>query len=35
MHVVYNGRVCLMVWDEKRREWMYIPENKYFKGEEK
>lgn len=34
MYVVYNGRVCVMVWNEKRRVWVYIPENEY-KGENK
>lgn len=34
MYVVYNGRVCVMVWNEKRRECVYIPENEY-KGEKK
>lgn len=29
MYVVHNGRVCVMVWNEKRREWVYIPENEY------
>lgn len=33
MFVVHNGRVCVMVWDEKRREYVYIPENEYYKGE--
>lgn len=32
MYVVYNGRVCVMVWNEKRCTWEYIPENEY-KGE--
>lgn len=26
MFVVHNGRVCVMVWNEKRREWEYVPE---------
>ena len=29
MYVVHNGRVCIMVYDETRREWVYIPENEY------
>lgn len=26
MFVVHNGRVCVMVWNEKRRKWEYVPE---------
>lgn len=29
MYVVHNGQVCVMVYDEKRRQWVYIPENEY------
>lgn len=29
MCVVHNGQVCVMVYDETRREWVYIPENEY------
>lgn len=29
MYVVHNGKVCVMVYDEKRREWVYIPEDEY------
>ena len=29
MYVVHNGVVCIMVYDEKRRQWVYIPENEY------
>lgn len=35
MFVVHNGRVCVMVWDEKCRKYVYIPENEYYKGENK
>lgn len=35
MFVVHKGRVCVMVWDEKRGKYVYIPENEYYKGEKK
>ena len=24
--VVYNGKVCYMIWNAAKREWEYIPE---------
>lgn len=32
MYVVHNGKVCVMVYDETRREWVYIPEDEYKGG---
>lgn len=32
MYVVHNGKVCIMVYDETRREWVYILENEYKEG---
>lgn len=29
MYVVHNGKVCIMVYDETRRKWVYIPEDEY------
>ena len=29
MFVVYNGRVCVMVYDENTKQWIYIPEEQY------
>lgn len=34
MYVVYNGRVCVMIYDEKQQKWVYIPEEQYKRVEE-
>lgn len=31
MYCVHNGRVCVMVYDESKKEWVYIPEEDYSK----
>lgn len=31
MYVVYNGHVCVMVWNDKKSKWEYIPEEQYKK----
>jgi hypothetical protein len=29
MYCVHNGRVCVMVYDASKKEWVYIPEQEY------
>lgn len=29
MYCVHNGRVCVMVYDAQKKEWVYIPEQEY------
>lgn len=29
MYCVHNGRVCVMVYDPNKKEYVYIPENEY------
>lgn len=31
MYCVYNGRVCVMVYDQERKQYVYIPEDKYYR----
>ena len=32
MLCVKDGKVCFMIYDENRREWVYIPEMEYKKN---
>jgi hypothetical protein len=29
MYCVHNGRVCVMVYDANKMEWVYIPEEEF------
>ena len=29
MMVVKDGKVCVMVWNVEKREWVYIPEREF------
>lgn len=31
MYCIINGKVCVMVFDEQKNEWKYIPEKKWNK----
>ena len=31
MYCVHNGKVCIMIYDNNKKEWIYIPENEYEK----
>ena len=31
MYCVHNGKVCVMVYDSIKKEYVYIPENEYEK----
>lgn len=35
MYCVHNGKVCVMVYDPTRKEYVYIPENEYIRRERK
>lgn len=30
MWTVYNGKTCVMVWDNNKHNWIYIPERKWY-----
>ena len=32
MYCVHNGKVCVMLYDESKRKWVYIPEDEYRKA---
>jgi len=32
MYCVHNGKVCVMVYDPIKKEYVYIPEHEYNKG---
>lgn len=29
--VVYKSKVCVMIWDQKKKKWVYIPERRFLK----
>lgn len=31
MYCVHNGKVCVMVYDPNKNEYVYIPENEYHR----
>lgn len=31
MLCVKDGKVCWMIYDENKKEWVYIPEKEFFK----
>lgn len=33
MYCVKDGKVCVMLWDESKHDWVYIPEMEYRKHE--
>lgn len=31
MYCVHNGKVCIMVYDPIKKEYVYIPEGEYYR----